>query len=1178
MKDMLVATLGKTRMTECTCCSSRRWLESTVDQWEADRSEQPSFPLLWIGRTVLYKQQAPGPVLQRAPRGDEQPLAMQGQQGCGPLEPNAQASAAGGSDETGNDGAPEVDCRRVEGSHSRTQGGHRGQRPLETHAEDQLPEPPGAPREGHRARRGLPRQGDEGHPPQVDQGGRQHAGEHPDDHWTVEGMRIPRNPTGLWSLGSGGNHSVNELSPGPGALRALVAGRTGSQGSEGEDPRRGRGRELLQREPPPATQLNELVGRRVSDDTGEDEDRQGLREEHQTPERGLEDRRGDGIPTGSRRLGGDQGTGDEVGSFERQSPQQRALSAERGPIGDGKGKQKHCVCCCGSVNEDDVITEKDYARGYVNRATNYATHNEHHDHLGEARQNLEAADRYAKYGEGDFDWGDYSFENCEKFLRETHGVGTKLNLRSIHDPDPEHGGDQAYITYGMFTHGGVTGLTKVTKEAEPIVRYLNGFAKAHLKDDAAWTSFSVTKNIGTNVHRDSNNLRGSANYCFTTGQQEGGHLWLEAEDVSEDQANGGEYVWKRDRQGTWLPGRIHPTANTFFDFDPFLKHSSCDWTGERWCIIYHSVRGYAHSGPEMKKYLRQCGFPTPRLGHTKGGGVVVRPKTTKSTRKTVMNTAGKIGVLMTTLMAAASSFLLEHQGPPVEHDPIVMMEIGGLEGTIEATDLDKAVIEPIEWNDYLDPETRTNAYHIVTGISPKELRVHLEGMPDSVREDVKELIGYQIAGGGEVVLRQGDPSHLINDFVDYVKYQTPAGQDAWVVLGKPKKDAKLLPGDSRPHEVCAVEACADEDIKEIKYDGSGITFADDVPNYMKSSLRRLHQNLGHPRPEDLCRHLRLAGCEPQVVKAAKGMRCATCDATKGAGIARPSTLPRLLDFNSCVGVDIMYCHDYQDKRHAFLTMTDWGTSYHVVARLESESAADVEKAFNNYWLGPFGPPTSVSIDLDGKVQAGMARLCDWHGMKVKNVAAQGKWQGGITERQIKWFKGIWDRVVHELSIDESEVEIAATLVCAAKNDLRRRCGHAPTQWVFGRSPRIPEELCDPDSGEAVTWDVTKDAKFQRLAAIRASARVAFTKLKETTDYDEPSCKGPVPRNETLMSGSRFTSGTNPRTGGDPSGTGQQWWSENRAPATGSPGMDAAGLLQLNTYVLQDQRRSVSTCP
>ena len=463
MKDMLVATLGKTRMTECTCCSSRRWLESTVDQWEADRSEQPSFPLLWIGRTVLYKQQAPGPVLQRAPRGDEQPLAMQGQQGCDTLEPNAQASAAGGSDETGNDGASEVDCHRVEGSHPRTQGGHGGERPLEPHAEDQLPEPPGTSREGHPARRGLPRQGDERDPPQVDQGSRQHAGEHPDDHRTG---RVPRDPAGLWSLGPGGDHAISELPPGPGALRALVAGRTGGQGGEGEDPRRGRGRELLRRDPPT--------------DKGYAKNTKRQNENLKTE--------------GEMESQPDPAVLEEIKALEtklavlKESPQQRALSAKGGPLGDDKGKQKHCVCCRGSVAEDDVITEEAYVRGYVNRATNYATHNEHHDHLGEARQNPETADRYAKYGEGDFDWGDYSFENCEKFLRETHGVGTKFNLRSIHDPDPEHGGDQAYVTYGMFTHGGVTGLTKVTKEAEPIVRYLNGFAKAHLKDDAAWTS------------------------------------------------------------------------------------------------------------------------------------------------------------------------------------------------------------------------------------------------------------------------------------------------------------------------------------------------------------------------------------------------------------------------------------------------------------------------------------------------------------------------------------------------------------------------------------------------------------------------------------------------------------------------------------------------------------------
>ena len=208
-------------------------------------------------------------------------------------------------------------------------------------------------------------------------------------------------------------------------------------------------------------------------------------------------------------------------------------------------------------------------------------------------------------------------------------------------------------------------------------------------------------------------------------------------------------------------------------------------------------------------------------------------------------------------------------------------------------------------------------------------------------------------------------------------------------------------------------------------------------------------------------------------------------------IARPSTLPRLLDFNSCVGIDLFYVHDINDKRHTFLSMVDWATTYHVVTKLDSETSEDVERAFNSSWINPFGAPYMVSLDLDPKIQSGMSRLCDWHNIKVKDAAAQAHWQAGVTERQGGWFKGIWDRVVQDLSLEDAEVEIAGTLVCAAKNELRRRCGHSPTQWVFGKLPRLPPELGDPDAGEEVSWDVTKDAKFQRTAAIRASARIAF---------------------------------------------------------------------------------------
>ncbi|CAE7261007.1 RE2 [Symbiodinium sp. CCMP2592] len=790
-------------------------------------------------------------------------------------------------------------------------------------------------------------------------------------------------------------------------------------------------------------------------------------------------------------------------------PSPEALAAVKfdvGPPGPTCGigchrQRKWDVACCGEVCDEDRISEVEYVRGYYNQAVNFSTTHEPvrndgdatglsfvkaHDNMHNDRRDGVRNPCPLRFGDESFPWEDHSFEACQRLLGSTFTPNNSASLRPIQRGEGGEDGE-LYLTVGMYTHGGVHGITRATKDSDAIVRYLNHFGKRHLGEQATWSSISITKNVSCDIHRDSNNLRGSQNYCATFGQRAGGELWLE-EEIDEDGAGDKEIVWKRDRTGSWVPGRHHNTKNDFVAFDPFLRHATKEWQGERWCITYHTVRGASEVGNEIKKFLRRSGFPLPRL--TKPGKTTTRPKPAKSERKSIMNAAGKISVLMATFMAAAASYVSEVQEPKAEYDPIVMMEIGGYEGTYEATALSKMVIEPIMWKDYEDPEVQENAHHFVKGASPKELRIHLDGMPAKVEDAIENLIKDQIHEAGDVVLRGSELRLWETKFVDYVKYKNGANGDHWLLLGRPKRDGTTVSGFPRPHEVCMVGHDGDEK-KAINLDGTGITFDDGVPGILQSSLRRLHQNLGHPRGEDLCRHLRLAGCEPNVIKAVKGMKCETCQASKHAQIARPTAMPRLLDFNSCVGVDIFYAHDALDKRHAFLTVVDWATTYQAVMKLEHEDGPSVERAFNTCWLTPFGPPTTVSLDLDGKVQAGLGRLCDWHNIKMKDVAAQAKWQGGVTERQIGWFKGIWERVVHELNIEGEEAELAGALVCAAKNDLRRRCGHSPTQWVLGKSPRIPEELCDPDSGGTVTWDLTEDSKFQRAAAIRASARVAF---------------------------------------------------------------------------------------
>ncbi|CAE7857131.1 unnamed protein product [Symbiodinium sp. KB8] len=75
---------------------------------------------------------------------------------------------------------------------------------------------------------------------------------------------------------------------------------------------------------------------------------------------------------------------------------------------------------------------------------------------------------------------------------------------------------QGCSTYRMVSHGGVHGITRATTEQK---------------------SKTASFDIGTDLHRDGNNLKNSSNYCATFGQEQGGQLWLEAKDVNEAQAD-----------------------------------------------------------------------------------------------------------------------------------------------------------------------------------------------------------------------------------------------------------------------------------------------------------------------------------------------------------------------------------------------------------------------------------------------------------------------------------------------------------------------------------------------------------------------------------------------------------------------------------------------------------------
>ena len=273
-------------------------------------------------------------------------------------------------------------------------------------------------------------------------------------------------------------------------------------------------------------------------------------------------------------------------------------------------------------------------------------------------------------------------------------------------------------------------------------------------------------------------------------------------------------------------------------------------------MVCYTTRGAAElDGNLVKLILKTCGFPMPGRSTRKKETVSRRPR--KAVRNLIGNMVGKLRALFTTLLTAASSFLNEAVETHPIYDPIVLFAIGVLDGTVEATDLGKAVMEPMSWEEYSDPDYVEKAYHTVRGATPRELRLHLDKAPDGVRENLKDLAWEQLETGGTVVLQGGHPDDLIENLRDYLIYQSVQDDEGWTVLAKPKGSKKFVPGDFIPHQVCVVEnereGVPPLHERPLRLDGSGIKFDPSVAPHVQAALRRLHQNLGHPRKEDLLR-------------------------------------------------------------------------------------------------------------------------------------------------------------------------------------------------------------------------------------------------------------------------------------------------------------------------------------
>ena len=329
------------------------------------------------------------------------------------------------------------------------------------------------------------------------------------------------------------------------------------------------------------------------------------------------------------------------------------------------------------------------------------------------------------------------------------------------------------------------------------------------------------------------------------------------------------------------------------------------------------------------------------------------------------------------------------------------------------------------------------------------------------------------------------------------KFESPVAYGIFI-YGEASKTSYDDEENKQPETSSHAEPLQPEEMLGPHQPGSqDITFPDvsqsTLPQWMRSVLKRLHVNLGHPSNQALVRHLAQAGASGPALHGAKNMRCAVCIRTRLPLQPRPTKVFQARRFGDRLMLDIVYVRDQTKQQHMFLNQLDDATTYQCLSLLHSRSEQEVTHCLVHGWFKYFGFPDEMLLDAEGAMKGWhFEELCAQAGIRVRHVPSEAHYQLGKAERHGQAAKWIMKRLINQYAvINAEEMQVVANLASFSKNTLARRAGASPCQWVFGRTPKIPGALLsEPDAIEAKQV-IDDSAKYREIEAMRHTAMQEF---------------------------------------------------------------------------------------
>jgi len=264
----------------------------------------------------------------------------------------------------------------------------------------------------------------------------------------------------------------------------------------------------------------------------------------------------------------------------------------------------------------------------------------------------------------------------------------------------------------------------------------------------------------------------------------------------------------------------------------------------------------------------------------------------------------------------------------------------------------------------------------------------------------------------------------------------------------------------------------------------------------QGTVRKLHNNLGHPTAERLSRHMSAQGAKQELVVGAADYLCAPCAERQGPKKTTPGNLKEPMEFNDKISIDGFEWKGKNGIQVYVWHILDEATRFHLGLRTHRDNA-HLTKMVKNTWVQWAANPRMIAHD-----EAGEFVTDEWKNFLqeqgIQPILSAAAWQRGRIERHGGIIQEMLNRIDHEKAIENIQQFDDVLRQCFhAKNTMAVTAGYSPEQAVLGKASKLPASVTsDEDLSSHLTShgeDLASEKFRQHLELLRAAARAAFSR-------------------------------------------------------------------------------------